>query len=291
MRPRGGLLVKFGMNMLLWTDDPTSQDLLPLYERLKTMGYDGVELPIFDPVPETYASLGRRLDDIGLERTVVTVRGADDDPISPDPAVRARALELTKRTIDCCEALRAPILCGPLYAALGRFSGSGPTPQEWARSLEVMVAAADHAAPAGITLALEVLNRFEIYLLNAAADAARFCDEGARANLGVHYDTFHANIEEKDPAAAIAACADHLVHVHVSENDRSTPGAGQVRWTETFAALHRAGYDGWLTIEAFGQALPSLTAATKIWRRMFDHEEQLATDGLAFMRRAWEAAS
>jgi D-psicose/D-tagatose/L-ribulose 3-epimerase len=285
--------MKFGMNLLLWTDDPTQERLLPLYERLAGMGYDGVELPIFDPQPrvEAYATLGRRLDDMGLARTAVAIRTPNDDPLSPDPAVRRAAVECTQRAIDCCEASGCALLCGPLYAVVGQFSGAGPTDEEWGRSVAVLRDAADYAARSDVTLALEYLNRFEIYLLNTAADTARFARDVARANLGVHYDTFHANIEEKDVSVAIEGCASQLRHVHISENDRGTPGAGQVRWSETFEALARCGYDGWLTVEAFGQLLPSLAAATKIWRPLFDDPEQLAEDALGFMKRQWAAVS
>ena len=98
------------------------------------------------------------------------------------------------------------------------------------------------------------------------------------------YDTFHSNIEEKNIAKAIHEIKDMLCHVHISENDRSTPGKGNIRWKENFDALHSIGYDGWMVIEAFGLALPELAAATKIWRRMFDTELQLAEDGLKFMK-------
>ena len=102
------------------------------------------------------------------------------------------------------------------------------------------------------------------------------------------YDTFHAHIEEKDVADSIRCCAAETVHVHISENDRSTPGKGQVDWTTTFDTLKETGYDGWFTVEAFGQALPAVAAATKIWRRMYDTEEQLAADALAFMKAQWD---
>jgi D-psicose/D-tagatose/L-ribulose 3-epimerase len=98
------------------------------------------------------------------------------------------------------------------------------------------------------------------------------------------YDTFHANIEEKSMTKAIQAGGDKLIHIHISENDRSTPGAGAVRWDETFDAIASTGYDGWLVIEAFGLALPEIAAATKIWRRMFSDEITLAKDGLQFMK-------
>ncbi len=279
--------MKVGMNLFLWTDDPVDESWLPLYGRLKDMGFDGVELPIFDPDPERFAALGRRLDDLGLERTAVTVCNAEDDPISPDPAVRAAASDRLRLVVDCCEAAGVTTLAGPLYAAIGRFSGAGPTEDEWKRSVEVIGDVADHAAKRDIALAFEFLNRFEIYLLNSAADTARYVRDVGRPNVGIHYDTFHAHIEEKDAPGAIREHAAAIAHVHVSENDRSTPGRGQVAWDATFDALAESDYDGWLTIEAFGSALPSLAAATKIWRRLFEDEETLAQDGHDFIRREW----
>ena len=280
--------MRFGINLLLWTDDPTRDELLPLYERLARMGYDGLELPIFGGEPERFRKLGARLADLGLARTATAVCPEHADPIHPDVAVRRAAVAHLARTIDCCEAAGADLLGGPLYAAIGKFSGKPPTDSEWEASVDVMQAAADHAARAGVTLVFEFLNRFEIYLLNDAAQTARYARCVARPNVGVHYDTFHAHIEEKDVTAAIEQAGAAIRHVHVSENDRSTPGLGQVRWAETFAALRRVRYDGWLTIEAFGAAMPALAAATRIWRRMFVDEERLAREGLAFTRRAWD---
>ena len=131
---------------------------------------------------------------------------------------------------------------------------------------------------------LEYLNRFECYLLNTAAEGARFCREVNHPRCKMMYDTFHSHIEEKNTPAAIRALKDLLVHVHISENDRSTPGAGNVRWAETFDALHEIGYDNLMVIEAFGLSLERLLPATKIWRRMYQSERQLAADGLKFMK-------
>jgi D-psicose/D-tagatose/L-ribulose 3-epimerase len=274
--------MKFGMNLLLWTGE-LNDAMLPVLESLKNMGYDGVELPLFN-LGLDYAAWGKRLDDLGLERTAVTVRGVEDNPISPDAAVRAMGVEQNKRAIDCCQAAGATALVGPYHSALGYFTGKGPTADEWKWGVESMQQVADHAGQAGVTLGLECLNRFECYLLNTHADSARFVREVGHPNCRAMYDTFHAHIEEKSIPDAIRACGDVLCHVHISENDRSTPGAGNVRWAENFDTLHEVGYDGWYTIEAFGLALPELVAATKIWRRMFQSEEQLARDGLAFMK-------
>lgn len=274
--------MKFGMNLLLWTGE-LNDDLIPTLESLKAMGYDGVEVPIFNPDLD-YAAWGQRLADIGLERTAVTVRTEEDNPISADAAVRSKGVDGTKRALDCCAAAGATHLVGPYHSALGLFSGQGPTDDEWKWGVESMRQVAEHAGTVGVTLGVECLNRFETYLLNTHADAARFAKDVDHPNCRVMYDTFHCNIEEKDIAEAIRSCADVLCHVHISENDRSTPGQGNVRWAENFDALKQVGYDGWLMIEAFGLALPELAAATKIWRRMYKSEEQLASDGLAFMK-------
>ncbi|MEM9602201.1 MAG: sugar phosphate isomerase/epimerase [Pseudomonadota bacterium] len=274
--------MKFGMNLLLWTGE-LSDALLPVLASLKRMGYDGVEVPLFNHEID-YASWARRFDDIGLARTAVTVRNAEDNPISADTRIRQAGIDANKRAVDCCAAVGATHLVGPFHSALGAFSGAGPSDAELARGIESMRAVSEHAESVGVTLCVEALNRFECYLLNSHDEARRFVNAVDHPNCAIMYDTFHANIEEKSTADAIRRNADVIRHVHISENDWSTPGQGSVRWTETFDALHDVGYDGWLMIEAFGLALPELAAATKIWRRMYDSEEQLARDGLAFMQ-------
>jgi D-psicose/D-tagatose/L-ribulose 3-epimerase len=274
--------MRFGMNLLLWTGE-LNEALLPVLEMLKRLGYDGVEIPVFNP-NLNYAEWGRRLNDLGLQRTAVTVRGVDDNPISSDAAVRQRGIAGTKQVLDCCAAAGATHLVGPYHSALGHFSGKGPTRDEWRWGVDSMRVVAEHAEQVGVTLGVECLNRFETYLLTTHADAARFAREVAHPNCRIMYDTFHANIEEKSISLAIHGCSDMLCHVHISENDRSTPGKGNVRWAENFDALRAINYNGWLMVEAFGLALPELAAATKIWRRMFESEEQLSRDALAFMR-------
>lgn len=278
--------MKFGMNLLLWTDNVTEEHR-PLMERLKKMGYDGVEIPVFDHDPKKYAAWGKWLDDAGLERTIVTCRGVDDNPINPDPKVRAAGVAKTKGILENCQAIGAKILAGPFHSALGFFSGQGPTADEWKWGVESMRSVAEYGQQCGVTLAVEYLNRFECYLLNSAADTARFVRDVGHPNCRMMYDTFHANIEEKNIPAAIRACSEYTVHVHLSENDRGTPGQGHVHWAETFDTLKATGYDGWFVIEAFGLALPALVAATKIWRRMYQDEEQLSRDGLAFIKGEW----
>lgn len=276
--------MKYGMNMLLWTSEVTEEHY-GILEFLKKTGFDGVELPVFDLDVAKFSRLGKKLDELGLQRTAVTVCSDADNPISSDASVRAAALTRLKKAIDTVAAAGATLLCGPVHSALGTFSGTGPTADEWKRAQEILIAAADHAQKNQVTLVCEYLNRFECYFLTNATEAARFCREANHPALKMMYDTFHANIEEKDLAAAMKGSWDQVAHVHISENDRSTPGEGHVDWKTTFQTLKELKYDGWLTVEAFGLALPALAAATKIWRRMFPGEEYLAQNALAFMKR------
>ena len=279
--------MKYGMNLLLWSSELT-EELLPVCDSLKKMGYDGVEVPMFN-YDLDYEALGKKLDDLGLERTAVTVRTAEDNPISSDAAVRQLGIDNNKRALDCCKALGATHLVGPYHSALGEFSGAGPTRDEWKWGVESMKPVAEHAGSANVMLGIESLNRFETYLLNTIADAVKFAREVGHESCKIMYDTFHANIEEKNITEAIHTGDNAICHVHISENDRSTPGSGNIDWKTNFDALREIGYDGWMVVEAFGLAMPELAAATKIWRRMYDTEEKLAWDSLEFMKENVEA--
>lgn len=276
--------MRFGMNLLLWTDT-LSDNMLPLLDELKQIGFDTVEIPCFDlDNLDNYARWGKRFDELGLARTGTAVRGPAENPISFDPAVRRKGIEANKRNLDCCAAAGCTVMAGPFHSALGVFSGKGPTEDEWRWGVDAMREVAEHAEKVGVTLAIEYLNRFECYFLNTAADGARFCREVNHPRCQMMYDTFHAHIEEKSIPQAIRALKGLLAHVHISENDRSTPGQGNVRWDQNFDTLHEIGYDGTMVVEAFGLALEKLVPATKIWRRMYQSERQLATDALNFMR-------
>jgi D-psicose/D-tagatose/L-ribulose 3-epimerase len=258
---------------------------------IKKAGYDGVEIPMFEGTPDHYARLGALLDKEGLGRTVVSViGGVEKNPLSGDASARAVALDYAKWTIDCTAALGAEILGGPMHSTLGHFSGSAPTNEERKRAIAFHRKAGDHAAKKKVKFALEALNRFECYFLNTMEQLADYLDEVDHPHVKGMYDTFHANIEEKDPVAAIKAIKKHMIHVHISENDRGTPGKGHVPWAATYKALRAAKYDGWLTIEAFGRALPQLAAATRVWRDFFPSRESCYKDGIKSIKTGWAKA-
>jgi D-psicose/D-tagatose/L-ribulose 3-epimerase len=280
--------MKYGFNLLLWTTHVGAEHF-PTLGQLKAAGYDGVELPIFEGDAAHYKTVREALDDHGLKCTAVTVVGPEASPIHADAAVRQKGLDHVKWAIDMLHVCGGEVLCGPYHSPLAVFSGVGPTGDEKKYAADVLRRAAEHAAQAKVTLAIEYLNRFECYFLTTAADTLALVKAVNHSSFGAMYDTFHANIEEKQAGPAIRMLAPVLRHVHISENDRGTPGTGHVAWEETFRTLKEIGYDGWMTIESFGRALPALAAATKVWRDLFPADEPWRK-GIEFVKRQWTAA-
>jgi D-psicose/D-tagatose/L-ribulose 3-epimerase len=278
--------MKTGMNLLLWTGHVTEEHY-KIMKDIKDAGFDGVEIPVFDTTVDHYKKVRKELDNLGLKCTVVTIVTPEANPISPDAAVREAAVDRLKTTIDCCQALGAENMLGPFHSPLAVFSGVPPTEDEKMRAADVLRKAAEHAAKAKVQLCIEYLNRFECYFLTTAADAVALVQRVNHPSFKTMYDTFHAHIEEKSQAGPIKTVAPHLGHVHISENDRGTPGTGQVRWDEAFKTLKEVKYDGWLVIEAFGRALPDLAAATRVWRDLFPTAKEVYTEGLKLIKGKW----
>lgn len=279
-----------GFNLLLWTGHVTEEHY-PILADLKRAGYDGVEIPVFEGTPEHFRKVGQAIRDNGLRVNAVTVMpDAARDCTSSDPAVQAAALKHISWALDCLEAVGGETLCGPFHQPLGVFSGNPPTASERANVVSVHKLAATYAAARNLKLAIEPLNRFECYVLNTVADTAAVVRAVNAPNYGILYDTFHSNIEEKDPVGVIAPNLPFINHVHFSENDRGTPGKGHVPWGPTMTALKHGGYTGWCVIEAFGRALPALAAATRVWRDFFPNREEVYRSGHDFLREQWAKA-
>ncbi len=196
--------MRYGMNLLLWSDT-LSDEALPLLDQIKEIGFDAVELPVFDADVKNFAKWGRRMDSLGLARTGTAVRGVDDNPMSTDPQIRRKGVAANKAVLDCCQAAGIETLVGPYHSALGYFSGAGPTKDEWKWAVDGMREVAEYADKCGVTLGMEYVNRFECYLMNTAADGARFCRDVNHPRCQMMYDTFHSHIEEKNTPAAIRA--------------------------------------------------------------------------------------
>lgn len=276
------------MNLFVWTM-AMDEDLTDTFHFLKQTGFDFIEVPINEPeiTPARlikWQKLGQQFADMELGVQACTICGPEYSLISPDEKVRQTGIAYLKHVVDCTQAMGAKILMGPLYAGFKTFTGKPATAEEWNWSVTAMREVAEHAETRGVTLAMEYLNRFEIYLLTCVDDLIRYIEAVDHPNCRAAFDTFHANIEEKNMAEAVRRVAPYLVHVQISENDRSTPGQGHIDLDSVLATLAEVDYQGPIAIEAFGLNPPELAAATQIVRPMFESPEQLATDGLAFIK-------
>jgi D-psicose/D-tagatose/L-ribulose 3-epimerase len=276
--------MKYGINTYIWAAEfgPAHFHLLP---DIKAHGFDGIEVALFRPAAFAAREIREACEAHGLARTVASALIRGLSLISDDRDVRRRTLEHVRDSIRAVADAGASLIIGPLYCPVGELPGRRRTPDEWQRAIEAYQSLGDVLVANGVTLALEPLNRFETYFLNTAADAAALCDAVNHPHVGILFDTFHANIEEKDVAAGLRRVGTHLKHVHTCENDRGTPGSGHIDWPGVFQAIRDVRYDGWLMIESFGFALGDLSSAAAIWRDIERTPESIAWDGITFLRR------
>lgn len=280
------LFMKIGMNMHLWSTHITAEHYGDI-ETLKSIGYDGVEVFLADPGRASYVDLGKFLSSIEMEVNGCLGLGVDQDPISKDPAIRRAAVDKLKEAIDNMHAAGGKNICGPFHSAFANFSRNSPQEDEYQRSAEVLREAAEYAAQAGITLTPEALNRFECYLCNTMAQLRQLVDMVDHPNLRGMFDSHHANIEEKSFAGAIADIAPVMTHVHISENDRGTPGSGHIAWDEVFGSIAKTGYDGWYYIEAFSRDDVDFANAINVWRE-YNPRMDICRDGYQFVKAMTE---
>ncbi|MGH2353145.1 MAG: sugar phosphate isomerase/epimerase family protein [Chloroflexota bacterium] len=274
--------MRLGINFMAWSG-AVGQAELDLLPGIAALGYDGVELPIFTPEAIDTAAVRRALAAGGLACTVSTAlpRGAS----LLEPAQRDAGVDYLGHCAAAAAACGATLLCGPLYAPVGLLPGRPRTQAEWDSCVAGLRAAGDRAAEHGVTLAVELLNRFETHFLNTVEDGLALLDSVDHPAVGLHLDTFHLNIEEKGPAEAFRRGMRRLRHVHVAENDRGSVGSGHVDWPGIRDALRAGGYDGWLVAETFTATIPEIAAATAIWRPLVPDGWTYARDSIAFLRR------
>ena len=275
---------KIGFNLLVWSGR-LPDTFLPITERLKKIGYDGIECFMEERDVNAYKRFGNHLQSIGLEATCVLGVGPDENPIGESKAIRDNAIVRLKQAIDCAHAIGSKIICGPFHSAFATFTNrQPPTQDEYKWSAEVLHAAGEYAAQADVVLTLEALNRFECYLCNTMDQLSGLINSVAHPNVKAMFDTHHANIEEKKIGEAIRKIAPVLAHVHISENDRGTPGDGHIPWDETFSTLAAVKYNGWLTIEAFTRNDPNFANAINVWRE-YSKPWDMAEQGLTFIKQ------
>lgn len=261
--------------------EPHLLDLLPA---MRDLGLDGFEIPMLDPAPLPAAEIRRAFERSGLECTVCSLLPAGINPISPDAGVRARSINHLKACVETTAAVGATLIGGPLFAPIGYLPGHRPTADEWQWAVEAFRVVGETLDACGVTLAIEPVSRAETFFLRTAKDAVALCEAINHPRVGILIDTYHANIEEKQVAAAVVTSGRHLKHMHMSENDRGVLGRGHVDFPGTIAALRAIGYQGYVVNEGFG-FLPEVNDAPgTLWAERDVTPMDIAAEGTAYLR-------
>lgn len=282
--------MKFGANTQIWAAPFTQADI-DLIDKVAGMGFGLIELGFaaVEP-PFDVAQVKQRLDDHGLSCSVCSFQSADRDIANEDADIRRAGVDYMKAMVATTAALGGEIFSGPLYGELfrARHLPADERQAEWERSVKSMREIAKSAETQGVVVAVEPLNRFETDLLNLSEQAVRYCDDVGSSAVGILLDTFHMAIEEKNQSDAIRLAGKHLKHLHSCENDRGSPGSGQVPWADVREALKAIQYDAAVVIEGFNPEVVDLANGARIWRPMAPSPDRLASDGIAYLKRLFK---
>jgi D-psicose/D-tagatose/L-ribulose 3-epimerase len=282
-------MMKFGVNMWVWVSPTTLDDLIEYAPKIKAMGFDMLEVGVEGVDDLDYAGAKQVLADHGLGISLAAAMGPDRDLIHDDSGIQENGARYIRQCIDAAHTLGAEILCGPIYAAVGRTWEQTPEgrKRDSERLVKHLTDLANYGQDHGVTLCIEPLNRFETSFLNTAEQAMAIMNRVDHPNCKVHLDSFHMNIEEKSLGAAIRLCGDKLGHFHACENDRGAPGSGNVTWDDTFSALKAINYNGSIVIESFTNKVKTIARAAAIWRAFEPSQDALAENGLRFLKQSW----
>jgi len=283
------MAIPIGINSWVWTS-PFTDDTLGLIQKAKDFGFDTFELPLEDPAHVTPQKAADAYQAANIRPIICGAFGPGRDLSSDSATDRNGSLTYIKACLKLCEKVGSKILGGPMYSSVGkrRLVPDKQRKKEWDQAVKGVQKAGKMAADFGVTLGIEPINRFEIDVMNTSEQALRFVQEVGLANVGIHLDTFHVNIEEKSFHKAITTAGKHLVHLHVCENDRGTPGTGLINWKEAAKALKEIDYQGDATIESFTPACKVIADAAAIWRPLAPSQDELASEGLKFLRKLFK---
>ena len=275
---------EIGVNTWVWTSPLTDADVPGLLRRIAQMGFDAVELPLENAGDLSADVVAEALAGTGLTPCVVGAMAPGRDLV--DAACVPATQDYLRACIDFAAGIGATSVCGPFYAATGRVwrMDADQRATAYADLRAHLARVVDHAAERGVRLGIEPLNRYETSLVNTVDQAMTALEPLLGDGLGLALDTYHLNIEERSSADAVRAAGPHLVHVQVCGSDRGAPGGDQTDWPALVAALDEVGYGGPLDIESFTADNASIATAASIWRPLAPTQDDLARDGLAFLR-------
>ncbi|GAA3310099.1 sugar phosphate isomerase/epimerase family protein [Streptomyces cinereospinus] len=278
-----------GANPWIWHSPVTEEALAQVLPRLAEWGFDCAELPLEQPGDWEPATVARLLGEQGLTpAAVMAVMPPGRDLVRAEPATVRRTQDYLRHCVDKAARVGAPVVAGPVYAAVGRTwrmdeAERAAACEQWRENIAPVVA---HAAEAGVRIAVEPLNRYETSLFNTVAQTVEAMDGLPARTIGVALDTYHQNIEERSLPDAVRRATGRLFHVQVCANDRGAPGDDHLDWPGFLDALDDEGHQGPLCIESFTADNATIAVAASIWRPLAPSQDALATRGLAFLREA-----
>lgn len=277
--------MKFGINTYLFSS-PFNNDSISFFPQFKKWGFDFVEIALEEPSDIDPEMVRKALDDNGLEcRSVCAATGPGRD-LRGTRKDQVTAMEYVEALIRIAPVLGSKLVAGPVYSAVGRAElvPDDQKRKQWDLVTGNLRTLADFAGMNGVKLAIEPLNRYETDFINTCDQALKMIEDVGSDALMVHLDTFHMNLEEKDPALAIRKAGDKLGLLHASGSDRGTPGGDQINWDRIFAALDHIHYQGDIAIESFTPDVKVIAKAASIWRQVEPSREVIAVEGLRFLR-------
>ena len=274
---------KLGLHAFVWTAEWTRDEAARAIAETAALGFDLIEASTMDFASIDVDATRRALEAAGLGVTMSFGLPAEMDISSGDPDRRARGRRHLLDAVAIARDMGATHVCGILYSAFGKYAVPA-TEDGITRSAETIRAVAEAAAPSGITLGMEVVNRYETNMLNTARQGVAFCRRVDMPNVKVHLDCYHMNIEEADVALAIRETGDMLGYFHTGDSHRGYLGSGSIDLGRVFRALAASGYDGPITFESFSSAVVGqpLEGILGIWRNLWDDSRDLAAHAKMF---------
>ncbi len=278
--------MKFGVNTFVWVSPCTTAAVKDLAPKVKAMGFDILELSVENPDLINVQQVKAELEKNQLLPIVCGAFGTDRNLCSTNPQYADNARNYIRWLIDVAEVLGSPVVCGPMYSAVGKdhIEDDKARMAEWDLAVEAVRELANYARPKNVKLAMETLNRFETDMLNVVSQGLEFIAQTGVNNVGFHLDTFHMHLEEKNSGDAIRSAGEKLFHFHACENDRGVPGTGQVRWDDVAKGLKDIKYDGPVVIEFFTSQVKEIARAVCIWREIAPSQDAIASQGLKFLK-------
>jgi D-psicose/D-tagatose/L-ribulose 3-epimerase len=272
-------------NTWIWSSPLSDEGLASLVPKVRELGFDAIEFPVENVGDWDPARAADLLAEHELGSSLCAAMPPGRDLLADGEEVRSTQ-EFLRRCVDIAVRIGSPVIGGPMYSAVGRtwLLDGGERRKTLERLRLALRPVVDYAGEFGVKLALEPLNRYETSLINTAEQALEVVEAVDSPALGLLLDTYHMNIEEKNPADAIRLAGSHLAHVHASASDRGSPGADHIDWPAVADALHDVAYAGALCIEAFTPEQPPIARAAHIWRPVAATQDLLARDGLEFLR-------